>query len=134
MLLLSFAQHRLGQAEAVDSNRNAAVDSNLREHRAYLVRGKTVALRATHVRLKFFHLAESGDHAEVEDGPLAGAERLVTPRFAPAVLGNNALKVAVKIVGALERSVDVVLTQHLAAHGKPAVISILVHGYSSDLP
>ena len=41
------------------------------------------------------------------------------------------LEVAVEVVGALERAIDVFFAKHLAAHGEAAVVYFLVHGHSS---
>src|SRR5688500_11676139 len=77
--------------------------------------------------LEFLHLAERSDHAEVEDRALARRKGVVTPGFAPAVLGDEALKIAVEVVGARERAIDVFVAEHLAAHGEAAIISVLIH-------
>src|SRR3954471_14622413 len=129
--LLALAQHRLGESEAVHADRDAAIDRDLREHRADLVRRQPVAQRAAHMGLEFLHLAERGYHAEVEDRALARAERVVAPGFAPAILRDDALEVAVEIVRALERAIDIFFAEHLAAHGETAVVHFLVHGQSS---
>src|SRR5262245_28535585 len=131
--LLALAQHPLGDAEAIDADRNTAIDRNLGEHRPDLVGGEPVAQRTAHVGLEFFHLAERGDHAEVEDRALARAERIVAPSLAPAVLGDDALEISVEVVGALERAIDVFFAEHLAPHGQAAVIDVLVHRHSSVL-
>ena len=111
-----------GDAEAIDPDRDAAIDRDLREHRADLVRRQSVAQRAANVRCELLHLPERRDHAEIEDRALARAERVVAPGLAPAILRDDALKVAVEIVGALERAIDIFLTKHLAAHRETAVI------------
>src|SRR6266849_10107205 len=51
--------------------------------------------------------AERCDHAEIEDRALARAQRIVAPGLAPAVLRHNALKIAVEVVGVLERAIDI---------------------------
>src|SRR5207302_2333469 len=86
-----------GDAEAIDADRETAVDGNLGEHRADLVRRKTIAQRAARMGFELLHLSERGDHSEVENRALAGRERAVAPGFAPAVLGDDALKVAVEV-------------------------------------
>src|SRR5262249_34253458 len=126
-------EHRLGQAEAIHPHRDAAIDRDLGEHGANLVRREPVAQGAPHVGLEFLHLAERGNHAEVEYRALARRERVVAPGLAPAILGDDALEIAVEIIGALERAIDILGAEHLATHDKPAVIDVLVHGHSSVL-
>src|SRR5712691_3915036 len=126
--LPGLAQNRFRDAEAIDPDRNTAIYRDLGEHRANLVGAQPVAERAADVGLELLHLAERGDHSEVEDRALARGQRLVAPGFAPAILGDDALKIAVEVVGALERAVDVLLAEHLAAHGEAAVVGVLVHG------
>src|SRR5207244_10107149 len=88
---------------------------------------QAVAQRAAHMGLEFLHLAERGDHAEVEDRALTRGQRFVAPRLAPAILRDDALEVAIEVVGAGERAVDIVLAQYLAPLGKPTVVRCLVH-------
>src|SRR5262249_16973774 len=59
---------------------------------------------------------------------LARSERVVAPGFTPTILGDDALEIAVEVIGALERAIDIVFAEHLAAHGEAAVIGILIHG------
>src|SRR5216683_5054829 len=125
--LLGLAQNRFRDAEAIDPDRNTAIDRDLGEHRADLVGAEAVAQRAADVGLELLHLSERGDHSEVEDRALARGQRLVAPGFAPAILGDDALKIAVEVVGALERAVDVLLAEHFSAHGEAAVVGVLVH-------
>src|ERR1700720_1938169 len=93
--LLALAQHRFRDAEAIDPDRNTAIDRDLGEHRANLVGAEAVDEGAADVGLELLHLPERGDHAEVEDRALARGQRLVAPGFAPAILGDDALKIAV---------------------------------------
>src|SRR5262245_65527177 len=78
--------------------------------------------------LEFLHFSERGDHAEIEDRALARSERVVAPGFTPTILGDDALEITVEVIGALERAIDIVFAEHLAAHGEAAVIGILIHG------
>src|SRR5262249_24895000 len=55
------------------------------------------------------------------------AQRVVAPSLSPTILSDDALEIAVEVVGALERAVHVLFAEHLAAHGEPAVIGVLVH-------
>src|SRR5262245_48737170 len=121
---------RPGGAEAVDADRNAAVDRDLGEHRAQLVGRETVAQSAADMALKLLHLAERRDHAEVEDRALARAQGVVAPRLAPAILGQDALKIAVEVVDIVEGAIDIFVAQHLAPLGQPAVVHRLIHGVS----
>ena len=43
-------------------------------------------------------------------------------------MGDEALEIAVEVVGALERAIDIVFAEHLAADAEAAVIGVLVHG------
>src|SRR5262249_51881379 len=126
--LLALVQYRFGYAEAVHADRNPAVDRDLGQHCSDLIGREPVAERAANVGLEFLHFSERGDHAEIEDRALARSERVVAPGFTPTILGNDALKIAVEIVGALERAIDIVFAEHLAAHGEAAVIGVLIHG------
>src|SRR5262249_47589984 len=126
-------QYRLGHAKAVHADRDPTVDRDLGQHRTDLIGREAVAQRAANVGLEFLHFPERGDHAEIEDGALARAQRVVAPGFTPAILGDEALEIAVEVVGALERAIDIVLAEHLAAHAETAVIGVLIHGYSSGL-
>src|SRR5262245_18526194 len=116
-----------GDPEAVDPDRKPAIGRDLREHGTDLVRREPVAQRPAGVALELLHLAERRDHAEVEDRALARAERRVAPDLAPAVLGKDTLEVAVEVVEAVQRTIYVSVTQHLAAHGQALVVSLLVH-------
>src|SRR5262245_22380362 len=64
---LVLGDNRPRRAEAVDADRCAAIDQNLRQRRADLVRRQPVIERAADMRSEFFHLAERGDHAEIEN-------------------------------------------------------------------
>src|SRR5262249_1408182 len=75
------------------------------------------------------HFSERGDHAEIEDRALARGQRVVAPGFTPTILGDEALEIAVEVIGALERAIDIVFAEHLAAHGEAAVIGVLIHCY-----
>src|SRR5262245_51144331 len=120
--LRALIQYRFSYAEAVDADRHPAVDRDLGQHRADLIGREPVAERAANVGLEFLHLPERGDHAEIEDRALARAQRVVAPGFTPAILGDEALEIAVEVVGALERAIDIVFAEHLAAHAETAII------------
>src|SRR5262245_24723454 len=77
--------------------------------------------------LELLHLAQRRDHAEVEDRALARAQGVVAPGLAPAILGQDALEVAVEVVDVVERAVDIFVAQHLAPLGQPAVVRCLIH-------
>src|ERR1700716_4309706 len=129
--LPAFAQHCFREAKTVHADRNTAIDRDLREHRADLVRREPVAQCAADVSLEFLHFSERVDHAEIENRALARGKRIAPPCFAPAILRHDALKIAIEVVGALERAVDIFFAQPLAAHGEAAVMHFLVHGHSS---
>src|SRR5258708_27688205 len=114
--LLALIQSSLSHAEAVYADRNPAVDRDLGQHRADLMGREPVAQRAANMGLEFLHLPERGDHAEIEDRALPRAQRVVAPGFAPTILGDEALEIAVEVVGALERAIDIVFAEDLAAH------------------
>src|SRR5262249_44109354 len=120
--LLSLVDDVAGDTEAVNADRHAAIGRDLGEHRPDLVGGEPVAQRAAGVGLEFLHLTEGRDHAEVEDRALARGERRVAPGLAPAVLGDQPLEVAIEVVDAFERAVDISVAQHLAAHGHALVV------------
>src|SRR5262245_44246979 len=126
--LLALAQYRFGQAEAVHADRDPAVDRDLRQHCSDFIGREPVAERAANVGLEFLHFSERGDHAEIEDRALARAQRVVAPGFTPTILGDDALEIAVEVIGALERAIDIVFAEHLAAHAEAAVIGVLIHG------
>src|SRR5258708_29510578 len=126
-LRLTLAQYRFGDPEAVHPDRDTTVDGNLREHGADLVWRKSVAKRATDVRLEFLHFAERSNHPEIEDRALARAQRCVAPSLSPTVLSDDALEITVEVVGALERAIHILFAEHLAAHGEAPIIGVLVH-------
>src|SRR6516164_5915743 len=126
--LLALIQYRFSYAEAVDADRDPAVDRDLSQHRSDFIRREPVAQRAANMGLEFLHFPERGDHAEIENGTLARAQRVVAPGFAPTILGDEALEIAVEVVGALERTIDIVFAKHLAAHAETAIIGVLIHG------
>src|SRR6516162_1415823 len=126
--LLALTQYHLGQAEAVHADRDPAIDRDLGQHRADLIGCEAVAQGAANVGLEFLEFPERGDHAEIEDRALARAQRVVAPGFAPTILGDEALEIAVEVIGALKRAIDIVCAEHLAAHAEAAVIGVLVHG------
>src|SRR6516165_11165179 len=126
--LLALIQHRFSYAEAVHADRDPAVDRDLGQHRADLIGREPVAQRAANMGLEFLHFPERGDHAEIEDRALARAQRVVAPSFAPTILGDEPLEIAVEGVGAREHAIDIVFAEHLAAHAEAAVIGVLVHG------
>src|SRR5215813_2846179 len=119
-----------GDPEAVDPDRHTAISGDLSQHRANLVGGQSIAQRAAGMGLELLHLAERRYHAEVEDRTLARRQRRVAPRLAPAILGDNALEIAVEVVNALHGAIDIFVAQHLPAHGHAAVVGLLVHGHS----
>src|SRR6516162_10820435 len=80
--LLALIQYRFGHAEAVDADRDPAVDRDLRQHRSDFIGREPVAQRAANMGLEFLHFPERGDHAEIEDRALARAQRVVAPSFA----------------------------------------------------
>src|SRR5262249_14985816 len=104
------------------------IDQDLRQRRAGLIRRQPVIERAADMGGEFFHFAECGDHAEIENGTFARRQGFVAPGLAPAIFGQQPLEVAVEIVDVLQRTIDVSLAQHLAALGKADVIAFLVHG------
>src|SRR5207244_1235599 len=104
---LGFAQYRFGDPEAVHTDRDTAIDGDLREHRPDLIGRKPVAKRPANVRLEFLHLAERSNHSEIEDRALARAQRVVAPGLSPAILSDDALEIAVEVVGTLERAIHV---------------------------
>src|SRR5262245_54417483 len=116
-----------GDPEAIDPDRKPAIGGDLREHGADLVRREPVAQRAAGVALELLHLPERRDHAEIEDRALTRGERRIAPDLAPAILGQDALEVAVEVVEAVQRAIHISVTQHLAAHGQALVVSLLVH-------
>src|SRR6266446_4414241 len=85
-----------GDPETVDPDRQAAIGGDLGQHGADLVRGQSIAQRPAGVGLELLHLAERRDHAEVENRALARRQRRVAPGLAPAILGDDALEVAVE--------------------------------------
>ena len=131
LVLLVLGDDRPRHAEAIDADRRAAIDQHLRQRGADLVRREPVVERAPHVRSELLHLAERGDHAEVEDGALARFECFIAPGLAPAIFGEDALKVAVEVVDVVERAVHIGFAQNLFALGKADVVAFLVHGVSS---
>src|SRR6476660_2106574 len=114
--LLGLTQNCLRQAEAVHPDRDTAIDRDLSEYGADFVRSKAVANRPANVGLEFLHFAERGDHAEIEDRALARGQRVVAPGLSPAILGDDALEIAIEVVGALERAINILFAEHLAAH------------------
>src|SRR5690242_17779447 len=54
-------------AEAIDGDRRAAIDQDLGQRGADLVGRKAVVERTADMGGKFFHLAERGDHTQVEN-------------------------------------------------------------------
>src|SRR5262249_52164839 len=128
---LGLVDHLSGNAEAVDPDGNSAIDRDLRQHGADFVGCEAVGQGTAHVGLEFLHLAQRGDHAKVEDRALPWRQRRVAPGFAPAILTDDALEVAIEVVGAVEVAIDIGGAQHLAAHREAAVVHLLVHGHSS---
>src|ERR1700745_1833743 len=119
--------------EAVDADRRAAIDQDLRQRGADLVRCQPVVERAADMGGEFFHLAERRDHAEIEYRTFARRQGFVAPGLAPAIFGQYPLKVAIEIVDVLQRTIDISVAQHLSAFGKADLITFLVHGVSSLL-
>src|SRR5262249_16301910 len=126
--LLTLIQYRSSDAEAVHADRDPAVDRDLGQHRTDLLGREAVAQGAANGGLEFLDFSGRGDHAEIEDGALARAQRVVAPGFTPTILGDEALEIAVEVIGALERAIDIVFAEHLAAHAEAAVIGVLIHG------
>src|SRR5690242_18887403 len=118
-----------GDPEAVNPDRHATIGGDLGQHGADLIRAQSIAQRAAGVGLELLHLAERRDHDEVENRALARRQRRVAPGLAPAILGDDALEVAVEVVDALHGAIDIIVAQHLAAHGHAAVVGLLVHGH-----
>src|SRR5271166_2188146 len=70
-LSLALAQNAFCYLKAVGADRNPAIDGDLDEHRAQLIRPQAVDSRAADMVGKLAHLAERGDHTESEDAALA---------------------------------------------------------------
>ena len=66
----------------------AAIDHDLRQRGADLVRRQPVIERAADMSGEFFHLAERGDHAEIEYRTFARRQGFVAPGLAPAIFGQ----------------------------------------------
>src|SRR6185295_5735128 len=98
LVLLPRLDDWLGVPETIDAARDAAIDRDLDQHGTDLVRCHAVVQGASHMRLELLHAAERSDHADVEDRALARRQRVVAPGFAPAVLRDDALEVAVEVV------------------------------------
>src|SRR6202044_736175 len=128
LVLLVLGDDRPRDAEAIDAGRGAAIDRDLRQRGADFVRGEPIGERAAHVGGELFHLAERADHAEIEQRALARFERLVAPGLAPAIFGEQPLKIAVEVVDVLQRAVDVSVAQNLFTFGKAEIVAFLVHG------
>src|SRR5262249_45441404 len=118
LALLVLGDDRPRDAEAIDADRGAAIDQDLRQRRADLIRGESIVERAAHMGGELLHLAERRDHAEIEDRALARFQRLVAPGLAPAIFGEDALKIAVEVVDVGQRTVDIGVAQNLLTFGK----------------
>src|SRR5205814_10595941 len=81
--------------------------------------------------LELVHFSEAGNHAEVEDRALARGQGRNAPGLAPAILCDDALEVAVEVVGIRGLAVDIVVAERIAADGHPAIVGLLVHDHLS---
>ena len=73
---------RSGVAKGVDGDGRAAVNHDLRQHRANLVRRQPIVKGAARMRFEFIHLAERREHAEVEDRAFARGKGGIAPSLA----------------------------------------------------
>ena len=90
------------------------------------------------MRLKFVHAAKTGDHPEIEQAAVARFQVLVSPYRAPAKLVEQILEFAVEVIGIGDGTVNVFISQYLAAHRHSTVVKCLVHwilrSYGSRCP
>ena len=75
--------------------------------------------------------ATAVSRAGIDEAAGLALEAGTSPDLAPAVLRDDALKIAVEIVDIAERAVDVSVAQNLFAFGKADIVALLVHAVSS---
>src|ERR1700687_4235789 len=127
----------VGGLERVQSSGNSAVDRRVNEHFLDLVDGHPVVERTAHVQLDLGRAIERGQHRQIDEAPCLAVEPWARPRVSPAPFGRQALKSHREIVGGLQRFVDVVRAENLAAQCESAFeelgdrfFSVVGHGYS----
>ena len=103
------------------------VDHHLHERLAQLAERAAVAERTAEVQLELLHAPERGEDREVVETALAVVELRSAPDAAPAVLGHEALEVAVEVVGALHGAIDVLGAQHLTALCQAEIQQLVIH-------
>src|SRR5262249_61340896 len=97
-----------------------------------LLRRQSVAQRASEMRLELVHAAKAGNHAKIEDAAITRLEGVIAPHRAPAICREQFLELPVEVVRVGDCAINVVVAEHLSAHGHPAVVKCLVH--RSSLP
>src|SRR5215471_12298123 len=116
--------HGRSGAKRVERRGQAAVDGSLEEHLADLDRRDAVAERAAHVRGELVLAVHGGQHPEVEDAARPPIEALTRPDGAPAVFGDELLDRRGELRHAVERAVEVLGAEHLAARGQTLVVAV----------
>jgi hypothetical protein len=79
------------------------------------------------VKLEFRRTVQRRNHAQIVQAALLVGEHRSGPHLAPAVFGDQTLKVAIEIVGVGRCFVDLRVAEHLPANRHPFVVSLLVH-------
>ena len=72
--------------------------------------------------------AQRGEHADVVEAALLAAQPRPAPYRAPAVLGQDLLKLLVEVVGAADGAVHVLRAQHLAPDLQAFLVHLVGHG------
>ena len=116
-------EHDLGLAEGLEARGRAAVDGGLQQRLADLLGRAAVVDRAAHVRAELVHAAQRGQHPEVDQAARAAIEARARPHRAPAVLGHELLRDGRELRRGAQRAIDVLVAEHLAAGGQPALVA-----------
>src|SRR5690606_18424739 len=127
LLGVDLCKSLVGEAEAVDRCRDAAVDADLEQDLADFLAREAVVERAADVDLEFVAAVEHRDHRQVDQAPVTPRQAFAAPVPAPAVSRDELLQWVVERAGLRQRAVDISIAEHLAADFHSLVVEVLVH-------
>ena len=123
---VTLAEHLARDAERGVRRGNAGVEAALQDHLADLVDGEPVAQRRAQVHRELLVVAERDQGAQHRDRARSAIEARARPDVAPRDARDEVLEVRREVGGAGDRTIDVGVREHLAAHRHPALVALAV--------
>jgi len=115
-------------SEGRHPGRHSAVDGDLDEGLSYFIPRATVAPSTSNVQLEFLVSAQGGQNAEVVETAARHAQPVTAPDPAPAVLGEQILKIVRQWITVPGGPIDIPITQDFSPNFKALLVPFLRHG------